>query len=495
MKKGIAFILVLVLAAAVLCTGASANSWGLTGELYGAVEKSKAWDDYSCIGNQAGDFAVMGARYHNALFCADGEGQLHVYTTAVYQPEDKRKDVKLAYSDRELTMSWGKDESYTFIDTGSAFELTEAVIGDFRVEALTDDEAYNWRYAASDAEETVVFPAVITLDTFNIRLFPHSVTEVRDINLMRGLLDGVQHCLGNGTESWDAYSPDYPGELLQPKKKGTAPVYSAPDAKKAWRAGKGKAAVGTNGSLWVLNRCFDGNGDAYACIRYDVSGRTQRIGWALCGDLGLPETPALEEDDLFVHTPVEATSDTFLTDDPDVSQFAQFTVKKGTKLTCLGMYNEYYAYVASETLAGKGSTVWGFVPLRDLKPADKAVEKNEMKRVAGVWYVLNGGSIAGDILTLDTDGSFISGVSGSPDEEPESFEGVWYITKYDPAEGLSWAEPAYRITLLYRNGLAQVYGLSLTGDGETPCLILSDREGAGGYFPNDVPPDEYDEEY
>ena len=493
MKKRIALILVLVLAAAALCSSASANSWGLKGKLYQAVEKSKAWDDYTSVSNQADCFAVLGARYHNALFYVDSEGTLHVYTTAVYQPEDKKKDLKLSYENNKLTISYGRNESYTFTSTGTSFELTEATVGDFHVETSPADEGYDWRYSASDSEETVVFPAAVTLDTFNIKLFPHSETEVRDINLMRGLLDDVQHCLGTGTESWDAYSPDHPGELLQPKKKGTAPVYSAPFSKKAWRAGKGKAAVGTNGSMWVLNRCYNEDGNAYACIRYDVSERTQRIGWALCRDLGLPETPA--DDALFVHTPVEATADTFLTDDPDVSQFAQFSVKKETRLTCLGMYNEYYAYVASETLAGKGSIVWGFVPLRDLKPAEKPVEKNEMKRAAGVWYIMNGGSMAGDVLTLDTDGTFVSGTSGGPDEEPVNYEGVWYVTKYDPAEGLSWYEPEYQITLLYRNGLAQVYGMSLTEDGETPCLVLSDRDGTGGYFPYDAAIEIDEEDY
>ena len=86
MKKRIAAMLALALAASCLCAAAFANSWGLKGDLYGAVEQAKTWDDYTLLGNQAGDFAVLQSRYHNALFCTDLGGDLHVYTTAVYQP-------------------------------------------------------------------------------------------------------------------------------------------------------------------------------------------------------------------------------------------------------------------------------------------------------------------------------------------------------------------------------------------------------------------------
>ena len=67
-----------------VCTGASANSWGLSGNLYRAVEQSKAWEDYTILSNQEGPFAVMQSRYHHALFFVDDQGILHVYTTAVY---------------------------------------------------------------------------------------------------------------------------------------------------------------------------------------------------------------------------------------------------------------------------------------------------------------------------------------------------------------------------------------------------------------------------
>ena len=50
MNKQIFPVLILLLACMMLvCTGASANSWGLSGNLYRAVEQSKAWEDYTIL--------------------------------------------------------------------------------------------------------------------------------------------------------------------------------------------------------------------------------------------------------------------------------------------------------------------------------------------------------------------------------------------------------------------------------------------------------------
>ena len=60
------------------------------------------------------------------------------------------------------------------------------------------------------------------------------------------------------------------------------------------------------------------------------------------------------------------------------------------------------------------------------------------------------------------------------------------MTEYDPAEGLYWDEPVHQITLLYDNGKADIYGMSLT---DAPALGLTTSEGGGDY----VPFEEYDE--
>lgn len=502
MKKRMIAAITIVLVAVCLCATAGANSWGLKGDLYRAVEQAKTWDDYTLLGNQAGDFAVLTSRYHNALFYADLGNDLHVYTEAVYQPEDKKPAPKLEMDDDfNLTISYGEDESYVFLDTLDGYELSEATIGDFHMEMYDpEDSVYAWNYSGADGEGTAVYPYVIMLDTFNIKLFPHSAAQVRNINRMQTLLGYTRYCLGYGTPGADAYSADNRGELLEPKKNGTAAVYSAP-SEKAWRAGKGKAAVGLSGSLWVLEKATMGDGRAWACIRYDVSERTQRIGWTPCDGIGLKGTDVKPEGDLyFVRTKAETVANTYLTDDPDVSQFAQFSVPAGTTLTCLGLYNDYYAYVeAGEKngkLTGGGNTIRGFVPLRDLQPAPKAAQKNVMKEISGTWYQESGGTLAGDVLTLDAGGTFSCGMSGSPDDEPETLEGIWFVTNYDPAEDLYWDEPGYEMTLLYDTGIADIYGLSWSESN----LSLTTRESGGSYTrdPDGIPEweiyEDYDEE-
>ena len=97
MKKSICAILAVALLAGsfLLWGAASANSWGLTGTLLTAVMADHTWDDYTTFSNQEGPFAVMQSRYHHALFFVDNQDRLHVYTTAVYQPEAKRKAPEL----------------------------------------------------------------------------------------------------------------------------------------------------------------------------------------------------------------------------------------------------------------------------------------------------------------------------------------------------------------------------------------------------------------
>ena len=287
--------------------------------------------------------------------------------------------------------------------------------------------------------------------------------------------------------SGDVYDPDHPGELLQPKKKGTSAVYSAPYGKSAWRAGKGKAAVGLNGDLWLLSQYKNEDGQSYACIRYNVSERTQRIGYALCKDLGLSEISVQNNEPgrSFVHIDVEATADTFLTDDPDVSQFHQFSVPKGTQFSCLGLYNNNYAYVTAEVKNGKftdgGAVVWGFIPIRDLEPMEQEKAPEVMEKLAGAWQLDAGGTLAPDILVLEADGSFTAPGTTAEIAEEGASSGTWYVTKYNPFMNLYWNETSYELTLLFDNGCAIVRGLELTEEG----FSLIFWEGGGGYVPYD----------
>ena len=304
---------------------------------------------------------------------------------------------------------------------------------------------------------------------------------------MHARFDSGLNVLGTTAGSGDAYDPDHPGELVRPNRKGTAAVYSAPYGKSAWRAGKGKAAVGLNGDLWVLSQYQNEDGQSYACFRYDVSERTQRIGYAMCKDLGLPEisTQSSEPGRSFVHVDVEATADTFLTDDPDVSQFRQFSVPKGTQFSCLGLYNDSYAYVTAEVKNDKftdgGAIVWGFVPIRDLKPMEQETVPEAMEKLTGTWQFYSGGSLAPDVLCLEADGSFTAPGEADDIAEEGASSGTWYVTKYNPFMNLYWEGVPYELTLLFDNGRAIVFGLELTEEG----FGLSFREGGAGYVPYD----------
>ena len=492
MKKRILAVLVISLLTGFFlpCGTASANSWGLTGKLYRAVERSKAWLDYSTFSNQEGPFAVMQARYHHALFYADNQDRLHVYTTAVYQPEISKKAPELYWDGHYLTIWYGDSEYYTFCewDEGSGeYQLSEAAVDGFELTGIPGESGFSWRYEATDDEsgEVLVLPEKIMLADFNINLFPRSAEDVRHLNYMHERFYSGLNVLGTAAESGEPYDPDHPGELLQLKKKGTAAVYSAPYGKSAWRAGKGKAAVGLNGSLWMLAQYKNEDGQSYACIRYNVSERTQRIGYALCRDLGLPEISGQNSGSggSFVHIDVEAAADTFLTDDPDVSQFRQFSVPKGTQFSCLGLYNDSYAYVAAEVKNEKftdgGAVVWGFVPIRDLKPMEQEKLPEMMEKLAGSWQCSAGGTLAPDILCLEADGSFTA--PGTVDEiaEEGASSGIWYVTEYHPGMNVYEDGVPYELTLLFDNGRAAVLGLGLTEEG----FRLAFREGGAAYLP------------
>ena len=290
----------------------------------------------------------------------------------------------------------------------------------------------------------------------------------------------------------DPRRQDQPGELLKVGKKGTTAVYSAPYGKSAWRAGKGKAAVGLNGDIWLLSQYRNEDGQSYACIRYNVSERTQRIGYALCKDLGLPEITDWHPDEPltgFAHVDVEANTDTWLTDDPDVSQYQQFKVPTGTQFSCLGLYNDYYAYVSAEVKNDKfvdgGAIVWGFVPIRDLKPIEQEKQSEAMSKLFGNWKMEAGGSMADDYLVFNSDGTFTAGMWDWDLDTAERVEnaarasGTWHVTKYNPFMNLYWNKPPYQLTLLYNNGRVTIRGLDFDDEG----FSLTNAEGGGGYIP------------
>ena len=124
MKRFAAIMLSLALALAV--STASAHSWGAKGKLVQELSAVKTWDDYTGVTEQAGEWMVLGGRYHNVLMFA-GEDGLHLYHTAVWQPEDHRT-MRLSLRNGELTLTAGA-ESFTFGECNDEMVLIRAELG------------------------------------------------------------------------------------------------------------------------------------------------------------------------------------------------------------------------------------------------------------------------------------------------------------------------------------------------------------------------------
>lgn len=491
-KGGWRLLLFGLLAVSVLAPAgtALANQWGLTGPLYREVASAQTWDSYTQTTEQCGNFAILGSRYHNALFYAEEDTSLAVYHTAVWQPEDQVEQM-LKKTDQGIILCAGT-ESFTFRRAGDRYALTEAQLDDVTVTAISFDETYSEPngYCFTDGTRKVVYLYnALYLEDFNIRLFPRTVEEVLAVNLMEASLASGVNCL--------EYRQDW-AQVANVGKK-TAPVYSAPFGEASWRAAKGKACVSLKDSFTVLRGFTNGDGEDWTCVMYEVSERTSRIGWVkntLLGDAaqGTPE-------DIWVrmlNVEVEASRDTFLTDDPFVSNYAQFTVPEGTDFNCMGLLGNDWAYVSAEvsnknTFTDGGAIVWGFIPLRDLilKPDVTIAQQDVMQQLEGTWYYAAGGGMAEDRLTLHADGTYEGAYlnyddNGMEDGYTADHTGTWYVTEYKDFCNKYWYPAAYEITLIQEDGYTNVKGLSLDENG----FSLFDAEGSGGYertLAEDVP--------
>jgi len=451
---------------------ALANSWGLSGNLLEVVMEDGRWDDYSTISKQQGDFAVLGGRYHNVLM-QHKDGKLISHPLAVYQPDDEASKPTLKFEDQLLTLSYGKNETYVFrLDYRFDTYFTDDVLAFAEVNGLTFNRD-GYGFTVSDGESIVYWQRNVLLKDFNIRLMPHTIEEVLRLNRMYAVLDSGRNAMDDGASSVNIG-------------KGTAPVYSAPDDG-SWRSGKGKAAVGLSGQHWRMGDIITNEGEAYTRIRYEVSERTQRIGYVRTEDLNsVPNKDNLIEP---IRVPVETWTGTWLTDDPRVSQYQQFYVPPGTQFTCMGTYGDDYAWVAAKIknnsfvdggklMTDGNQTVWGYVPLKHLtiSTADEyrnTIEWDRMAQFAGHWHFAAGGVGIADYLTLYADGTW-EGYTGDAQAG-----GTWRLTRYDPADDLYWADVPYEITFMRDNGTVNIKGFWPEEDGNGFSLLY--WEGSGGY--------------
>ena len=357
-------------------------------------------------------------------------------------------------------------EWYAFDDMGYGYALVGAQVGDFHVQSVAENEGWA-RMRTWDSTGEAYWQGAPRLRGFAISLFPRSVADVRHLNEMRAALASGERLIDEKTER----------QRKSALGSGTAAVYSAPD-EGAWRAAKGKAAVGLAGELWRICT-LQGDGGVYTMIRYDVSERTQRIGFVREDELGFASTQETLEYNAgkVIDVPLIARRGTFLTDDPDVSQFAQLYIVQGTRMRCLAIYGPY-AYVDATGIANE-QAVWGFVPLLDValdaqrrQPMDAGTDV--MQRMEGSWTLTAGGSMANGVLVFHADGTY--------EAQDPAGGGTYAVTAYDPASNLYWNDPPYELTLREDDGQVIVKGMTLRVDDDgLEWISLTNWEGGGGY--------------
>ena len=424
---------------------ALANSWNAPGGTLTLFADNDDYADYTCV---AEDYSkdeptaqlIMSSRYHNQLILAEQVGRewrmTQTSTTAVYQPsEENAKQAKLERTPAGFILSYpGEEYEFALVDGDWTLQyawvngLSFLMMGDGRVMIEDSGSRVVWQIGEWWDED-----APLTLDRFNINLFPRSLEEVRRANALRALI---------ADSGWLISEP-----VVTPSD-NSYPVYSAPSAD-SWRAAEGKASVSLRD---IVGLSTFGEVDGWQLIEYRVSLRTNRIGYIEA------ETEAMN--DPLCHIAVVTRADTWLTDDPGVSQYQQMTIPAGTTLTALDCYGLYYAYV--ETIRD-GQTIRGFVPLRDLSPKEDSDSAPEA--LLGAWSG-RGWPVVGSEIVFGEIGRYTS----YDDEMNRVRSGRWYVTAC-PAERFDDAD--YALMLVDDDGRALYLGLVFYDDG----IILRTTEG------------------
>lgn len=470
--KRLRILLILCLTLAVTLPAASANSWNLNGQLLAMVEQTHDYDEYTGLVSDynrkaATTHTILTSRYHNQLVAVDevkdGWKDAIFSTTAVYQPSEQSTSgkPKLTRIKNGFELAYPKvKELYRFEyisnDWGEmAYTLMYAKMGSVEIERK---ESY--RYLVTQGTDSAMWAVEVTLENFNIHNMPkRGPDDVRRINEAN---EGLQYL---------AYL--YPQVVSgQTSGKKSYAVYSVPDTS-SYRAAKGKASVSTGDDYNLYLTVGD-----WSLIEYRVSLRTSRFGWAQLGNHGDETTEDL------VRVPMLTAYDTYLTDDPNVSEYHQAELPAGTKLTALSHPNGWaYIYVEA-TVDGKITR--GFVPQRDVVFDDVELPDEEAK-IVGSWQFDGGSEIWYEYLRLDADGRFYT--SDAAGAQP--YHGTWSVVQTPEDSNLYWHGTARVPTIVLRctDGMTYRYGMSFDEKVEIAdgvfCKSLSflNSEGGGGFSP------------
>lgn len=467
MKK-LRMLLILCLTLAVTLPAASANSWNLSGQLLAMVEQTHDYDDYYAMVSDynrkaATTHTILTSRYHNQLVAVDevkdGWKDAIFSTTAVYQPSEQSTSgkPKLTRIKNGFELAYPKvKELYRFEyisnDWGEmAYTLMYAKMGSVEIERK---ESY--RYLVTQGTDSAVWAVEVTLENFNIHNMPkRGPDDVRRINEAN---EGLQY-----------FAYLYPEVVAgQTSGKKSCAVYSAPDTS-SYRAAKGKASVSTGDDYKLYLTVGD-----WSLIEYRVSLRTSRFGWAQLGNHGDETTNEI------VHVPMLTVFDTYLTDDPNVSEYHQAELPAGTKLTALS-HPDGWAYIYVEATVD-GKITRGFVPQRDVVFDDVELPDEEAKLV-GSWQMEAGGEFWDNYLRLDADGRFY----GSDNDGTQPYHGTWSVVQTPAGSNLYWRGDIPTIVFRCVNGTVYRYGVEVSDDYEVAegsyCRSMSfiTCEGGTGY--------------
>lgn len=467
MKK-LRMLLILCLTLAVTLPAASANSWNLSGQLLAMVEQTHDYDEYTGLVSDynrkaATTHTILTSRYHNQLVAVDevkdGWKDAIFSTTAVYQPSEQSTSgkPKLTRIKNGFELAYPKvKELYRFEyisnDWGEmAYTLMYAKMGSVEIERK---ESY--RYLVTQGTDSAMWAVEVTLENFNIHNMPkRGPDDVRRINEAN---EGLQYL---------AYL--YPQVVSgQTSGKKSYAVYSAPDTS-SYRAAKGKASVSTGDDYNLYLTVGD-----WSLIEYRVSLRTSRFGWAQLGNHGDETTEDL------VRVPMLTAYDTYLTDDPNVSEYHQAELPAGTKLTALS-HPDGWAYIYVEATVD-GKITRGFVPQRDVVFDDVELPDEEAKLV-GSWQMEAGGEFWDYYLRLDADGKFY----GSDNDGAQPYHGTWSVVQTPAGSNLYWVGDVPTIVFRCVNGTVYRYGVEVSDDYEVTegsyCRSMSfiTCEGGTGY--------------
>lgn len=467
MKK-LRILLILCLTLAVTLPAASANSWNLSGQLLVMVEQTHDYDEYTGLVSDynrkaATTHTILTSRYHNQLVAVDevkdGWKDAIFSTTAVYQPSELDET---GYPEITRTES-GFELAYPDIDERYCFEReidylgqTTYILTYAQMNGVTVERQASYRYLVTLGDDNAVWAVEVTLANFNIHNMPkRGPDDVRRINEAN---EGLQY-----------FAYLYPEVVAgQTSGKKSCAVYSAPDTS-SYRAAKGKASVSTGDDYKQYLTVGD-----WSLIEYRVSLRTSRFGWAQLGNHGDETTEDL------VRVPMLTAYDTYLTDDPNVSEYHQAELPAGTKLTALS-HPDGWAYIYVEATVD-GKITRGFVLQRDVVFDDVELPDEEAKLV-GSWQMEAGGEFWDNYLRLDADGKFY----GSDNDGAQPYHGTWSVVQTSAGSNLYWRGDIPTIVFRCVNGTVYRYGVEVFDDYEVTegsyCRSMSfiTCEGGTGY--------------